>query len=167
MQRIKTRTATQGLIVSVVLLSGSLLALAQPGPGDGMHGRWWADPQIAERLGLTSRQAEEIEAIVFDAGERMIDLKAQHDKAQLELQRLLNKNDVDAAAVDRAVGRLSEAQCAIAGVETRSRIEIALLLDRDQRARLMRRFEERDRRRQSRMLREERRRRNERRENAR
>ena len=164
MQRINRGSATKALFMSFMVLSCSLLAVAQPGPDGAPHGRWWSNPQIAERLGLTPQQAEEIEAIAFGTGEKMIDLRAQRDKAQLELQRLLNQDDVDESGVERALRRLEEAQCGIVALETRSRIEIALRLDRDQREKLMRRFEERDRTRRSRSMTDRKRLREERRE---
>ena len=98
------------LLVCVVALLGSV-ALAQDkgvapavtdeaSDGAGL-GRWWSNPRVAERLGLTAEQKKRIQDIVFKSGERMVDMRAQKEKARLEMLRLLGADALDDARAAR------------------------------------------------------------------
>jgi hypothetical protein len=100
-----------GFAIAGLLIAGS--ALAQ-GPGDGpgtgpgfgehrppfekafggqgIHGRWWNNPRIVERLKLTDEQRKSFDDILFQHRETLIDLRGSLAKAELELEPLI-RND--------------------------------------------------------------------------
>src|ERR1700726_2271051 len=101
----KLSVATR-LIVAGLLASG-ITAFAQGpeggqvgGPGFGMHrppmeealgprgahGRWWNDPALVEKLKLSDEQRKAMDGILLDHREKLIDMRAAVDKAELELE---------------------------------------------------------------------------------
>lgn len=65
-------------------------------------GRWWAEPQVVERLNLSDEQQETIRDLVYDHARRMIDLKADVERAGLDLAESVKRDDFDPAAVRTA-----------------------------------------------------------------
>lgn len=62
-------------------------------------GRWWEDQRVASRIGLTTEQQGQIRDVVFAHARRMIDLKADVDKAGLDLAASVDQRDFDPAPV--------------------------------------------------------------------
>lgn len=129
---------------TILALAGTLAAAQQPpppdeafgagpGPGPGGPGGWWTRPGVVERLDLTADQRTRIDEIVFKSGERMIELRAAREKAQLALAQKLSADTLDNAALDRIAEELAGAQCAIEREQLRTRIDIARVLDVEQR----------------------------------
>ncbi len=127
-------------LVLSALLVGALLPSAllpaaraeQPGDDDAL-GSWWTRPRIAERLNLTPQQRSRIDELVLRSGQRMIDARAAKQKAQLALAQQLNAEELDDRAIDRLAAQLADAQCALEREQVRVRIDIARVLDREQR----------------------------------
>ena len=99
-------------------------------------GRWWTNPRVIERLALSDAQVEALDELMFESGERTIDLRAALDKVNLKLGRLLEKDPLDSAALEEATGRVIEIRCALFEEELRTRTEVAKLLDAEQRIKL-------------------------------
>lgn len=102
--------------------------------------RWWNAPRIVERLRLTEEQQAKIEAAAEVAALEKIDLEAVRKKAELRVARLLDAKTLDEAAVRKAVEEIADARCAIMRAEMKSRYEIALLLDSEQRREIKKLF---------------------------
>jgi len=62
-------------------------------------GKWWEDQRLVSRIGLTEEQQEHIRDVVFTHARRMIDLKADVDKAGLDLASSVDQEDFDPAPV--------------------------------------------------------------------
>jgi len=109
------------------------------GPGRGGRGdfAWWDSPQIKTELGLTPEQQTAIETIVFDAGEKMIDIRAATERARLELTRALAADPIDEAAARKAIDGLVDAESAGARLRHTARFDIARILSKEQRMALM------------------------------
>ena len=101
--------ARLGVAIAGVLLAGTILAQAPGGgmgQGFGMHrspmekalgplgaqGRWWNNPRIVERLKLTDVQRKEFDDIFLQHREKLIDLRASLQKADLLFEELVGKN---------------------------------------------------------------------------
>lgn len=69
---------------------------------DVLPGKWWDDERIANHLELTEEQREQIRAIVFEHARLMIDLKADLDKAGLDLAASVDQEVFDPAPVRAA-----------------------------------------------------------------
>jgi len=69
---------------------------------DVLPGKWWEDQRVADRIGLTEEQRGQISDVVFEHARRMIDLKADVDKAGLDLASSVDQRDFDPAPVRAA-----------------------------------------------------------------
>ncbi len=49
-------------------------------------GRWWERPRIAAELGLTAEQRKTLDAVALEHARTMVDLKADVEKAELDLR---------------------------------------------------------------------------------
>jgi hypothetical protein len=90
----------KALIITVVLALAGPLAAANE--FDLPPGRWWENPRMVNHVGLTDEQQGEIREIVFAYARRMIDLKADVDKAGLDLASSVDQQDFDPAPVRAA-----------------------------------------------------------------
>jgi Spy/CpxP family protein refolding chaperone len=129
------------------LLAGGIALAVAAGIGpslawDSFSTRWWIDPDVIERVGLTELQIDQIDRIAFDWKEQKIDLKADVERAELDVWRLLDRDVIDEAAAEKAVEEMVEARCALERGEQEHRLEVAKVLTREQRQELMRMKEE-------------------------
>jgi Spy/CpxP family protein refolding chaperone len=133
---------SRAIFASLLLLASatSLVTAQRPGEERRARGRWWTNPQVIDRLGLTEGQVAKIDEIAFGKQQELIELRADKRSAQLEMQRLLASEEPDRAALESEIERLSRADCAISSLEIRARADIALVLDPQQRSALTRRF---------------------------
>ena len=65
-------------------------------------GKWWEDERLVSRIGLTEEQQGQIREVVFVHARRMIDLKADVDKAGLDLASSVDQKVFDPAPVRAA-----------------------------------------------------------------
>jgi Spy/CpxP family protein refolding chaperone len=88
-----------------VLIIFLFLAVAGPlaaNEFDLPPGKWWEDQRLVSRIGLTEEQQEHIRDVVFTHARRMIDLKADVDKAGLDLASSVDQEVFDPAPVRAA-----------------------------------------------------------------
>jgi Spy/CpxP family protein refolding chaperone len=99
-ERAKTEVQVKRLVILIVVLSvvGPLMANEL----DVLPGKWWEDERIVNRMGLTDQQREQIRDIVFEHARLMIDLKADFDKAGLDLAASVDQEDFDPMPVRAA-----------------------------------------------------------------
>lgn len=136
------KTLTKAILFAFAAVCGAAAASAAPPPppaageaaGDAQGLRaWWENPRVVERLNLSPEQQKRIQELVFRHTEKMIDLRAEKQRAQLDLSRLLDAETLNDGALDKAAEALDAAQCSIERAQTRLRIEIARVLNREQR----------------------------------
>ncbi|MFY9853921.1 MAG: Spy/CpxP family protein refolding chaperone [Terracidiphilus sp.] len=79
------------------------------GPQDG-HGRWWNNPRVAERLKLTDEQRKDFDNILLEHREKLIDLRASLQKAELELEPLMGADQPDETKVLAQIDKVAQAR---------------------------------------------------------
>lgn len=88
-----------------------------PGPMMRFHGRgmdeWWANPELAERIGLSDQQKQQLEKIGLDSRLKTIDLRADLEKAQVILGPMLQTYHPDENAVLAQVEKVSQARASL------------------------------------------------------
>jgi Spy/CpxP family protein refolding chaperone len=90
----------KALIIAVVLaMAGPLVAANE---FDLPPGRWWENPRFVSLIGLSDEQQGQIREVVFEYARRMIDLKAEVDKAGLDLASTVDQQEFDPAPVRAA-----------------------------------------------------------------
>ena len=138
------------LAVAGVLMAG--VAVAQgPGPGrvgpgfgdhqppfeqafrfHGMDGRWWNNPMIVQRLKLTDDQRKAMDGILYDHRERLIDLQANLEKAELAMQPLMSADQPNEAEIDAQIDKVVQARADLERANSRFLLAIRMKLTPDQ-----------------------------------
>jgi Spy/CpxP family protein refolding chaperone len=76
----------------------------------GPPGKWWSDPQFAQRLGLTADQQKRMEAIFQQNRLKLIDFSAALQKQEAILEPLLATDRPDEATVLAQIDRIAQAR---------------------------------------------------------
>jgi Spy/CpxP family protein refolding chaperone len=100
-------------VMKKMLLIVALIAAAGPLAADDFDlppGRWWEDQRVVGRIGLTDKQQVRIREVVYQHARRMIDLKADVDKAGLDLAGTVDQRDFDPAPVRAAFAHFQAAR---------------------------------------------------------
>ena len=116
-----------GVAIAGVLLAGTVLA-QEPGSGmgqgfgehrppmerafgaQGAHGRWWNNPRVVERLKLTDVQRKEFDDIYLAHREKLIDLRASLQKAELALETLVSDTQPNEAKILAQIDKVAQAR---------------------------------------------------------
>lgn len=101
------RTVTTAL---TTLLTLAFLGAGSAAAQDISSGKWWKNPRIAKELKLTSGDVGQLDRLFTSSRRRLIQLKNAVEKEQFEYQNLMEKPNLDEAAVRRQFRRLEEAR---------------------------------------------------------
>lgn len=94
----------------MLALATALIAAPLFASPDLPDGKWWKRPRIAAAINLTAEQSREIEAIFVRDRSRLIDLKADLEKKQAELQDVMDDQSADRRAVAQRIDTLENAR---------------------------------------------------------
>ena len=100
------------LLVALVLTAGCLGfagAAAAQMPQIPL-GKWWKRPRIVEQLKLTPEQQERLESIFSKNRRAFVDLKADVERRQIDVEELVTKKDSDPKRAAQAIDSLEQAQ---------------------------------------------------------
>jgi Spy/CpxP family protein refolding chaperone len=120
-----------GLAIGALLMTGAAVAQGPGqmggGPGQGMgmghrppierafgghgiEGRWWNNPKIIERLKLTDDQRKAFDQILLDHREKLIDLHANVEKAELAMEPLVSSEQPNETAILSQIDKVAAAR---------------------------------------------------------
>jgi len=148
-------TVRFGVAIASILLASS--ALAQ-GPGGGMsggggmgpgfgqhrppfekamgpqgdHGRWWNNPKVIDALKLTDAQRKEMDATMLAHRERLVDLHANLQKAELEMEPLMGDDQPNEAKIVAEIDKIAAARAELEKANARFLLGIRAKLTPDQ-----------------------------------
>jgi protein CpxP len=147
-------TVRFGVAIASVLLAFS--ALAQ-GPGGGMgpggggpgfgqhrppferamgpegdHGRWWNNPKVVDALKLTDAQRKEMDSTMLAHRERLVDLHANLQKAELEMEPLMGDDQPNEAKILAEIDKIAAARAELEKANARFLLGIRAKLTPDQ-----------------------------------
>jgi Spy/CpxP family protein refolding chaperone len=127
------------------LVTGAACALALAlSLGSGFAGtaegsrpsKWWQNPVCKDRIGLSNGQATEIERIFQSVRDELRAEKAELERQEAVLSRLLTDPNTDEAVVVRTIDRVEAARSALAKTRTLMLYRMHRLLSPDQRNKL-------------------------------
>lgn len=150
----KTRIATY---FALAALMAGVSALAQGpdggprmgrdgGPGFGMHrppmeealgprgsqGRWWNDPSLVEKLKLTDDQRKAMDAILLEHREKLIDLRASLEKAELNMEPMMRDEHPNEGQILAQIDKVAQARAELEKANARFLLAIRSKLSPDQ-----------------------------------
>ena len=123
--------------IAVGLLFASLASAAIAVP-DLPEGKWWKRPRIAAAINLTSDQGSRIDEIFSRARPLLIDLKADLEKKQGELQDSLEDANADRRAVAARVDAVEDARAELQKARILMILDVKQVLRPEQWDRLVR-----------------------------
>lgn len=137
----------------VAILSASMIAAAQ-GPGDGtpgmgspgfgMHrppmeralglngGRWWNNPALVDKLKLTDDQRKAMDQILLDHRKDLIDKRATLEKAEVDLEPLMQDDQPNEAKVLEQIDKVAQARAELEKANARFLLAIRAKLSPEQ-----------------------------------
>jgi periplasmic protein CpxP/Spy len=100
----------------------------RPGP----PGRWWMDPELVQKLGLTADQQKRIDTLFQQNRLKLIDLSAEVQKQEAILEPLLEADHPDEAQVLAQIDRVAQARADLEKANARMLLGFRGVLSVDQ-----------------------------------
>ena len=118
-------------------VAGALLAFAVGLPLSAQMpeipvGKWWKRPRVVEMLKITSDQQERLEEIFSKNRRAFIDLKADVERRQIDVEELMAKKDADPKKISSAIDALDQARLRLGKARTMMIVEMKGILTADQ-----------------------------------
>jgi len=109
------------------------------GPGFASHrspfersfrfgGRFWDNPRIAATLKITPDQQKELDNILFQHREKLVDLRANLQKSELEMEPLMNADEPNHAAIEAQIDKVVSARAALEKANSNFLLDIRMKL---------------------------------------
>jgi len=93
---------------------------------------WWSRPEIRRDLRLTGEQEREIQATVKQYRPHLIDIRAEVNKAEIDLQAQFDHDPVDTAKANRAIEEFIAARSDLTRTLSRLSLRLRTLLTEQQ-----------------------------------
>lgn len=95
-------------------------------------GKWWTDPTMIQRLGLTAEQQEKMESLFQQSRLKLIDLSASLEKQEAILDPLVQADHPDEPKILAQIDRVAQARAELEKANARFLVGIRNLLTADQ-----------------------------------
>ena len=114
------------------------------GPGFGEHrppmeramggdrGRWWNNPKVIEKLKLTDEQRKAMDDIFQQHREKLVDLRGNVEKAEIEMQPLVRADQPNESAVLAQIDKVAQARAELEKANARFLFELRAKLTPEQ-----------------------------------
>jgi Spy/CpxP family protein refolding chaperone len=106
----------------------------QPGRGPierGM-GRWWKDPQMVEKLGVTADQQKKMDDIFQQHRLKLIDVTAAVEREEVTLEPMMAADQPDEARIVAQIDKVAQARAELEKANARMLLGIRRILTPDQ-----------------------------------
>jgi Spy/CpxP family protein refolding chaperone len=99
---------------------------------EGDHGRWWNNPKVIDALKLTDAQRKEMDATMLAHREKLVDLHANLQKAELEMEPLMGDDQPNEAKILAEIDKIAAARAELEKANARFLLGIRAKLTPDQ-----------------------------------
>ena len=100
--------------------------------GGGPRGRWWSNPEMVQKLGLSADQQKRMDDIFQQNRLRLIDLNASLQKEEVILEPLMQADQPDEARVVAQIDKVAQARAELEKANARFLLGIRRVLTPDQ-----------------------------------
>jgi Spy/CpxP family protein refolding chaperone len=83
------------------------------GPDGIPGGKWWKDSQIVQAIGLSDQQAQQIEKTFQDHRMQLVDLHANLEKAELQMEPMMSSDQPNESQVNAQIDKIAQARAAL------------------------------------------------------
>lgn len=98
----------------------------------GDHGHWWNNPAMIEKLKLTDEQRKSMDAILLDHREKLIDLHATLQKAELSMDPLISADQPNEQEILAQIDKVAMARAELEKANARFLLAIRAKLTAEQ-----------------------------------
>lgn len=98
----------------------------------GPHGRWWNNPEWAQKLGLTPDQQKKMEAIFEQSRPSLMDLSSTVRKEETAMGPLLAADQPDEGTILAQIDRVAQARAELEKANARMLLGLRRVLTPDQ-----------------------------------
>jgi len=95
-------------------------------------GRWWEQPRVAEQLGLTADQTQQLNTLTFGHARTMVDLKGAVERAQIDLRAAAETDPFDAKQVRQSFAALQQTRMRLEAERFDMLLKVRQVLTTDQ-----------------------------------
>ena len=117
----------RSLLAAAVLLAGAVALSAQD-----LDGKWWKNATLAERIGLSADQVNEIEKIFVRSRPDFIDLRADLEKKQFLLQQAMEDGTADRKDLERKMEAVENSRAELQKARQRMLLDIRQVMKPEQ-----------------------------------
>ncbi|MGA8741879.1 MAG: Spy/CpxP family protein refolding chaperone [Terracidiphilus sp.] len=143
-----------GIAIVAIFAAGAAVAQGPGGPGSGGpgsggpgfgdhrppmeramrgdRGQWWNNPKLVEKLKLTDDQRKAMDAIFQQHREKLVDLRANVEKAEIEMDPLVKADQPNESAVLAQIDKVAQARAELEKANARFLFELRAKLTPDQ-----------------------------------
>ena len=100
--------------------------------GPGLGGRWWDNPRVADKLKLTDDQRKAFDQILLDHREKLIDLRANVEKAELAMEPLVRADQPNESSILAQIDKVAQARAELEKANARYLLALRSKLTPDQ-----------------------------------
>ena len=93
---------------------------------------WWSKPVVARQLNLTNVQRQQIRATVVQFRPHLIDIRAEVNKAEIDLQAEFDHDPVDQTKANQAIERLIAARADLTRTLSQMSLKLRTVLTEQQ-----------------------------------
>jgi Spy/CpxP family protein refolding chaperone len=123
---------------------GPGMGMGMHGPGFGMHrppmeralglreGRWWNNPSLVEKLKLTDDQRKAMDQILLDHRKDLIDKRATLEKAEVDLEPLMQDDQPNESKVLAQIDKVAQARAELEKANARFLLALRARLSAEQ-----------------------------------
>ncbi len=98
----------------------------------GPHGRWWNNPEFAQKLGLTPDQQKKMEAVFEQSRPSLMDLSANVRKEEVAMEPLLAADQPDEGKILAQIDRVAQARAELEKANARMLLGLRRVLTPEQ-----------------------------------
>lgn len=100
--------------------------------GPGLGGRWWDNPRVVDKLKLTDDQRKAFDQILLDHREKLIDLRANVEKAELAMEPLVQADQPNESSILAQIDKVAQARAELEKANARYLLALRSKLTPDQ-----------------------------------
>ena len=100
----------------------------RPGP----EGRWWGNPELAQKLGISADQVKKMDDILQQHRLTLVDLRATLEKRELSLEPLVSADQPDEPKILAQIDQVAQARAELEKANARMLLDIRRVLTPEQ-----------------------------------
>jgi Spy/CpxP family protein refolding chaperone len=127
----------RGFLAGLLLVAGAMSL-----PAQDLDGKWWKNSRLAEEIGLTSEQTNQIEKVFVRSRPTLIDLRADLEKKQFFLQQAMEDRSAPRGELENKMEAVENARAELQKARQRMLLDIRQVLKPEQWQKLVQKRQE-------------------------